>query len=82
MTPIAKRAITIPVLMLVGFLLASVAGWALEMGTVTATWADAPVTWLLWRGAVVLGIVLILVGFRLLGATRVRRTQEDIREGL
>ncbi|MCQ8240802.1 hypothetical protein [Rhizosaccharibacter radicis] len=82
MTPMMKRAAIIPAMMVVGFLMASVAGWGLEMRATTATWDGDPVSWLLWRGAVVVGLVLLVVGFRMLGATRVRRTQEDIREGM
>ena len=73
-----NRALLIFGLMLIGFIIASVSTWSLAFHTNSANVPAWTISWLLARLPILVGIILIVAGFKMLSATRVARPADDI----
>lgn len=73
-----NRAIVIFGLMLIGFIITSLSVWSLAFSMNSSNVPMWTPHWLLVRLPILLGVLLIVAGFKMLSATRVARPADDI----
>lgn len=73
-----KRVYLIAALMLVGFIVASISVWSLAFNMNSANVAAWTPHWITARLPILIGVLMIVAGFRLLSHTRVTRPMDDI----
>lgn len=73
-----NRAFLIFGLMLIGFIITSISVWSLAFNVNSSNTPMWSAHWLLSRSPIVIGVLLIVLGFKMLSATRVQRPADDI----
>ncbi len=73
-----KRVYLIVALMLAGFVMASVSVWSLAFNVNSSNVPAWTTGWLLARLPILVGVLLVVGGFKLLSATRVPRPIDDV----
>ncbi len=73
-----KRVYLIVALMLAGFIMASVSVWSLAFNFNSSNVPAWTTSWLLARLPILIGVLLVVGGFKLLSATRVPRPIDDV----
>ena len=72
-----KRVYLIVALMLAGFVMASISVWSLAFNFNSSNVPAWTARWLIARLPILVGVLLVIGGFRLLSATRVPRPIDD-----
>lgn len=75
-----KRVYLIAALMLVGFMVASISVWSLAFNMNSADVPAWTPHWITARLPILIGVLMVIAGFRLLSHTRVARPMDDIDE--
>ncbi|MGI4747536.1 MAG: hypothetical protein ACRYGI_14050 [Janthinobacterium lividum] len=73
-----KRVYLIAALMLVGFIVASISVWSLAFNMNSANVPAWTPHWITARLPILIGVLMIVGGFRLLSHTRVARPMDEI----
>ncbi len=75
---LTRRIITIATLILSGFIILTIGVWALAFNGNSSNVPASSAHWWLGRLPVVIGALLIVMGFLVLGRTRVARPLDDV----
>lgn len=73
-----KRVYLIIGLLLVGFVMTSIGIWSLAFNMNSSNIPAWSAPWMIARLPILVGVLLVVAGFRLLSATRVPRPVDDI----
>lgn len=73
-----NRVILIVVLMLIGLLVASISTWSLAFNMNSANVPSWSPHWIAARLPILIGVLLVVAGFRMLSHTRVSRAADDV----
>ena len=73
-----KRAVLIAILMLAGFIITSLGVWTLAFDANSSNVPTSHALWWAARTPILIGLLLIVAGFRMLSRTRVARPLDDI----
>ena len=75
-----KRVVLIAALILAGFVIMSLGVWTLAFNANSSNVPTSDARWWAARTPILLGLVLIVIGFRVLSRTRVVRPLDEIDE--